>query len=151
MVVRLTAEGVESFDSTKPAAIFPSRVKISLDERNEPFRLVIKNVSDKPINPALIYAPTEDVSVEVPEGEISPGDERAIFVTLNDAFDQASKKTSFTLSMMDYQDTRYTVPIEIGDVSPKRNKATNPPKPSTTPSASKTPLRPTGSGNKGGS
>jgi len=151
MLVTLTAEGVASFDSTTPAAIFPSRVTIPLEKRGEPFRLVIKNVSHQPINPAIVFAPTDIVDVQMPDGVIAAGDERDIFVTLRDDFDQLSKKISFTLSMMDYQDTRYTIPIEIGNISAKASHANTPPASSKSASTDKTPLRPTGSDKKGGS
>jgi len=151
MLITLTAQGVTSFDSTTPAAISPSRVKIPLEKRSEPFKLVIRNVSNKPINPAIVFAPTDIVDVQMPDGMIAAGDERDILVTLRDDFDQLSKKISFTLSMMDYQDTRYTIPIEIGNISAKRSHAKTPPAPSKSASAAKTPLRPTGSDKKGGS
>jgi len=147
-VLTLTAEGVASFDSTKPAAFFPSKVAIPLADKGQPERLMIKNTSDQPINPAIVYVPRDVVDVQMPTGSIAPGEEKPIMVTLHNDFDRATLKTSMTLAMSDPDDTRFTIPIEIGDVSPKA-QTPNPPSASHA-APQKTPLRPTGTGNKGG-
>lgn len=148
ILLTLTAQGVASLDSTKPAAFFPSKVEIPLQDKGKTHKLMIKNTSDQPINPAIVFAPRDVVNVEMPSGEIAPGAEEPILVTLHNDFDRATLKTSLTLTMADPDDTRFTIPIEIGDVSPKAHTST--PHAASHSTSQKTPLRPTGTGNKGG-
>ena len=146
MRVTLYVTSVASFDSTTPATITPSVVKFLPGKQDSKIRLALKNVSDKVIEPKIVFEPTSILNIEMPKRALKAGEEEVIFVSVNDDFKDLKKRTSFTLSMSDTKDTRYTIPVEIGDFSRKRSPRSK----AATASASsnKKVIRPTGSGKK---
>lgn len=130
LTIRLEAQVVASFDSTTPATIHPQRIHIPPDKREAEFMLVIKNVSDGIIEPRIVSEQPGVLNINLPEGPIGPGEERAIYITVDEDFDKLAYKTSFTMDMSDAALTRYTIPVEIGtsgQVTRSRKAQSKPP------------------------
>lgn len=109
----MRVSAVSSFDTLQPVTITPSTVKITPDKIDDRFRLVMKNVSDKPVVPELLSTQASVIDVELPTEPIAPGREAAIYVKATGPT-EAVKKTSFTFAMSDSAATRYSIPVEIG-------------------------------------
>jgi hypothetical protein len=146
---KLQAQTVESFDSTSPATIHPQIVHIPPDKREAEFMLVIRNVTDEAMEPRIVSQQPGVLDITLPEGAIGPGEESAIHLTVAEEFDKLAHKTSFTMQMSDDEESRYTIPVEIGTAGqittrsrPVASRAGT--KPPATSKSEKQVIRPTG-------
>jgi hypothetical protein len=148
--IRLEAQVVAGFDSTTPATIHPQRIHIPPDKREAEYMLVIRNVSDGNIEPRIVSEQPGVLDIILPEGPMAPGEEKAIYVRVDEDFDKLAHKTSFTMDMSDAALTRYTIPVEIGTAGQVTRNRTRPPKAPATAKADNEVIRPTGTKSKTG-
>jgi len=127
LLIRLEAQVVAAFDSTTPATIHPQRINIPPDRREGEFMLVVRNVSEAPIQPHIVWEEPGVLDLEFPPGFIEPGEEKVVTVKIDDDFDKLAHKTSFTMEMSDPEHTRFTIPVEIGTSGQVTTRPTSPP------------------------
>jgi len=105
-----------SRDSLKLLTVTP--FQISLDslrpEKQKTaweYGVSVKNSSSEAIELTLVSAPTDYMTVDVPDGKIKPGKEKTITIKIDkDVADQTFSK-SFTIEASDSAKTRVTIPI----------------------------------------
>ena len=153
--IRLEAEVVASFDSTRPAAIFPQRIFFAQENRDSENWLAVRNVSDKHLDLRIVSQQPGILDIELPKNGIAPGENEMIAVRVARGFETITHKTSFTIEMSDPATTRYSIPVEIGTAGGQVVQGARPSVPRQPPAVSapadKQVIRPTTAGNsKGG-
>lgn len=89
------------------------KLKFTTDDLGESDVVSFRNVSRQPLSVTLIDYPRELVSVEVPSGQIDPGDVGKIAVRVNSHLEKSDYQKSFTFELSDKARTRYSIPIRM--------------------------------------
>jgi len=112
-----TAHPVSDPDSIGMFSIMPPQLDLDTtrpDSQKKPweYEVAVKNKSSGPFALKVVSAPDRFIKVDVPKGEIEPGNDEAIRIKIaSEAADTLFTK-SFTIEASDAAKTRYTFPIK---------------------------------------
>ncbi len=102
-------------DSAKPAQLTPWNIDITSATRAKEFDVLVKNVSQEPLQLALVSYPFEFINVTLPSGSINPGSTGTIKVKVAPGCKDNEFEKSFTFTTGTASDSpRYTVPVVLG-------------------------------------
>lgn len=101
-------------DSLAPVTFIPSLVDLDSVTQTGGGRIDVKvrNTSAEPVSLALVSAPHEWFTIQLPVGPIAPGGEETIQVEYTGAIAGEILSKSFTVQVSDTASTRFTVPIQ---------------------------------------
>ncbi len=91
----------------------PSSLAAAMGRMEDFYTVDVTNLSDEKLNLKLISYPDECLSIELPKGNIDPGETKPIKVKLKnlDDFKTYGFEKSFTIEFSDSENTRYTIPV----------------------------------------
>lgn len=103
-------------DSLKPVTLSASSLKWLPTEKTKEQKLIVKNVSSKPVKLKLVSQPFGFATIDAFNDELKPGKAKEIKVKVAKEFSGTEFQKSFTIELTDSAKTRITVPVVMAAV-----------------------------------
>jgi len=116
--LNLKGKGYEKPDSLTPLTLSTGLLTWEPVARSKEAKLVVKNVSNKPVKMHVVSQPYGYLKITLPDSEIKPGKEKEIKVKIDPSQKDTLFKKSFTFEVNDSLGTRYTIPTVLAKPVP---------------------------------